>query len=142
MLTSTASETFLGRTLLIADADPDVAALLADIFEQLGASVVTARNAEAAASAARTRAFDLAILEAVLPDGRAWDVLEEVQAVRPDLARRTLLVTAELYNTELLHEIHRTQLPTLFKPFDLNDLRDAAADLLRAAEREYALTAA
>lgn len=142
MLTSNDMELFAGRSLLIAEPDPGVAALLADVFEQLGASVVTARNARAAASAARTRTFDMAILSAILPDGLAWEVLDTVAGVRPELARRTLLTTADIYNDELLRLIDRAGLPVLLKPFDLNELRAAAADILQGTRREYSLTAA
>jgi DNA-binding NtrC family response regulator len=142
MLTSHDTDLFAGRTLLIAEPDPDVAALLGDVFEQLGASVVTARNALSAASAARTRAFDLAIFSAVLPDANAWNVLDDIASVRPELARRTLLTTADVYNDALLRDIHKAGLPVLLKPFELNELRTLAAEVLQDARREYSLTAA
>jgi len=125
---------FAGKTLLVVDDFPPVAAFLHDVFSECGARVVTATTGRNAMIQAQLGAFDLVVLDLVMPKPDGWDVLEFLRRAAPALARRAILVTGDRYGDRTLRRRLHCDVPTVEKPFNVEYLRAlAAATLLRAS---------
>jgi CheY-like chemotaxis protein len=106
-------------TVLIADDDPDVRAVLADIVVAAGFAVEEAASADAAWEALRRRTFGHVFLDLRMPGGGP-DTVAAITAAYP----RTVVVVATGYPEEVLHT--RGHLVTLLpKPFDVEAVEEA-----------------
>ena len=74
-----------GRTIVVADDEPDQVTLLATIFEDNGATVFTATNGDEALELARTQKPDLLTLDLEMPGMSAGEVFEIIRKT-PELA--------------------------------------------------------
>jgi ActR/RegA family two-component response regulator len=79
------------RTVLVVDDDDDNRQALAQILGAEGFEVVEAHSAAEAEAAARTRPFEVALVDLVMPDGSGWDVVKRLAELHPDA--RLALVT-------------------------------------------------
>jgi CheY-like chemotaxis protein len=75
--------------ILIADDEPDLRALLADLMEEAGHQVVEAENGQAAIQQLERGALDLMLLDVAMP---IMDGLQVLQRVRKSPATQTLPV--------------------------------------------------
>ena len=116
-----------GRVLLVED-NPDVAQASLSLLDQLGYSVVHARDANAALEAIAADAFDLVVSDIMMPGGMDGLALARTLRERQP-ALPILLVTG--YH-QLADEAGR-EFVLLRKPFDLSDLSRAATRALSAA---------
>jgi len=78
----------MGR-ILIADDEPDMRALLADLMEEAGHQVVEAENGQAAIQQLERGVLDLMLLDVAMP---IMDGLQVLQRVRKSQATQTLPV--------------------------------------------------
>ena len=72
----------MGR-ILIADDEPDMRALLADLMEEAGHQVVEAENGQAAIEQVQREAIDLMLLDVAMPIMDGLQVLRRSQSVDP-----------------------------------------------------------
>ena len=118
---------FDGVVLMVED-DKEVAALVRDMLQDLGFSVVHAASAEAALGAlADQRHVDLVFSDIMMPGGTSGvELAQEVRMRRPDLP--ILLTSGFAANNEA--EIAELEITVLPKPYALDELRAAIARLL------------
>ena len=128
-----------GKRILVVDDSPQITALLRDVFDLCGAAVRVANSGQDAMFQLRTAPFDLIVLDLVMPEPDGWDVLRFMRAAKPGLLRRTLLLTGDRYHRQTQRGIDDAELPVVFKPFAVDDLRAAACDALFAAESRLAV---
>ncbi|MHC4563059.1 MAG: response regulator [Planctomycetota bacterium] len=119
-----------GCNVLIVDADPEVSSLLSDIFAASGAIVTSCYDGHAAMLDLQTRPFDLVILDVVLPGIGGWDVLTFMQKICPAMLRRTVLLTADRQTAQAIQTSRFVTGPIVYKPFDVEELRAAAAEAM------------
>jgi DNA-binding NtrC family response regulator len=133
---------FQGKRILVSDIDDSIVGLLSDVFVEEGATVIEAIGGEASLEAVKTGRFDLIIQALVMPNVDGWDVLSFVRARRPELLGRMILMTGYTYDPYTVRRIHNLQMPALFKPFDLDELRKTAHETLYVAELNSTRSAA
>ena len=119
-----------GRRILAIDDFVGITSLLKDLFEAHGASVVSANTGASAMLLAQMGVFDLVILDLVMPRPNGWDVLELLRRQRPELLARTIVLTGNHFNEDTVRRIAAQNLPAIYKPFDLDDLRRTSCEVL------------
>ncbi len=116
------------RALVVDDSDA-VAELVKDVFDEEGASVVRAPDAEAALERLDGDAdFDVLVVDLGLPGLGGEELLNWIDANRPDLLGATFVLTGRCYDRAALERIGRMGVRVLFKPFSLDELRSVAAE--------------
>jgi CheY-like chemotaxis protein len=75
-----------GRRLLLVEDDEGCAAAMREWLEICGAQVTTAGSVVAALGRLAAQAPDLVVVDVYLPDGTAWELLEQLRARAPGAA--------------------------------------------------------
>ncbi len=116
-----------GRALIIDD-EAQIVALVQQALEARGWSTVTVTDSTAVESLLDGAAYDVVICDLKMPGKSGFDILNLLRKKRPELARRFLLMTGDLGDTDKkrLLEAH---VPVLRKPFTLAQLREAVQTL-------------
>ncbi len=111
--------------ILVVEDEPDVAEVLRRALEQLGNRCVLAADAEQAERALGQDAFDAVTLDLSMPGRGGLEWLEGVARSRPDLARKTLIITGMQLCAESVSRLTRCGAGVLAKPFTVEHLIDA-----------------
>lgn len=120
------------RRILLVDEDAGVRRVVQALFGREGHTVETARTGAHALELAAEGRFDLIIADArVTATGRLF--VEELVGRLPALKDRLLVATGDV-RPATEETLRRLSLRYVRKPFDLRDLRDAAARLWAASE--------
>jgi CheY-like chemotaxis protein len=123
-----------GRRVLVVDDSPQIASLVREILTSGGAEATDVNSGQEAMSLLQIETFDLLVLDLVMPGVSGWDVLRFLGTVCPDVLGRTLLLTGDRYHRRTLEWIDGVELPVLFKPFSLDEVREAVARALHTEE--------
>ena len=121
------------RILLVED-EPGLVLTITDLLEAEGYEVETASNGEAGLMKAQSGAFDLVILDVMLPKKNGFDVCRELRQQGKDVA--ILLLTAK---TQVVDRVVGLKLGAddyLTKPFDPSELLARLEALLRRLRKE------
>jgi len=119
-----------GKSILVVDDEPDLAATLAEVLAGDGHHVeVAAHGAEALEMLGR-RHFDLIVGDTKMPVLDGEHFYAELERRFPPLARRIIFLTGDVLNREKREFFERTGVPYILKPFDLHQIRHMAARLL------------
>lgn len=121
------------RRILLVDDDPAVRRMIKTLFAEEHQRVEPARNAEHAAELLRTEQYDLILADprTAVAEGRAFADLLCFQ--QPALKARTVFLTGDV-RPETDEWLHKLGCRYLRKPFNIRELRSAAADILEHAE--------
>ena len=118
------------RRVLIVDDEQDLVDMLAMALETRGDKVDTATTAPQALALLRESAYDLAVLDILLSEDVGGPELHEIiQSSYPDLAQRTMFITADTMNYETRRFLDDVKLPFLEKPFLLSDFMETIDSL-------------
>lgn len=111
--------------ILVVEDEPDVAELLKRMLGELGLQTVIAPDATTADRLLTSEEVDAVTLDLGMPGrgGLVW--LESIAASRPDLARRTLVITGMPLESESVERLARCGAGVLAKPFSRQALQDA-----------------
>jgi CheY-like chemotaxis protein len=117
------------RALLVED-ERVVGELLAEFLRLEGYEVDRALDGREALELVRRRAYTLIVSDVRMPyvDGPA--LYHELQAVRPELARRLVFVTGDIMSAETREFLDETCLRYLEKPFTIAQFRAVLRDVL------------
>ncbi len=111
--------------IMVVEDEIAVAEMLARLLEQLGNRCVRAANTQAADRLLRERQVDAITLDLGLPGGSGLPWLESIAASRPELARKTLVITGQWLDSRVAERLARCGAGVLAKPFTLDHLEDA-----------------
>lgn len=117
-------------TIVVADDDPDIRRLVAEILRDEGYRVLVAANGQEALALVRARAPALVLLDLQMPLLNGWEVLEQLR--REDIRVPVVFMTAA-YRARVEAERHRVA-GFLAKPFDVDDLLAVVAQHTAPAE--------
>lgn len=123
-----------GKTVLCADDDLEILAMVARHVKTLGAEVVEASDGEEALRLARREKPTLIILDVMMPGMSGWEVC---RAIREDVALKD---TGVLMLTGIGERLNEMTSPLygadafVDKPFDLDNLTEKIAEVLEKRE--------
>jgi DNA-binding response OmpR family regulator len=126
----------MSRILIVED-DPAIAVALEDDLRLEGYEVEVARDGEIASQRARDTAFDLIVLDVMLPKKDGFDVCRDLR--RGGVASMILLLTARTAEAEKVLGLDLGADDYLTKPYGPKELRARIRALLRRTTPETAL---
>ena len=115
---------------LVVDDEPPVRAVLGDILESAGHSVVTLGDGAEAIARFSAETFDLVVTDLAMPRVSGWQVARAVKQAAPQVP--VFLVTG--FGVELSADERRTHGVdvVLVKPLQIQEILDAVAEVARA----------
>lgn len=119
-----------GRRILLVEDDEAIVTLLLRVLEPAGHQVWATANGEAGLQAvteamARKQTPDLIIADMKLPGMDGSQFYEQVQRKFPQLARRFLFISGDTTQAEIQNFLEANNLPSLSKPFGMQDIERA-----------------
>jgi two-component system, OmpR family, response regulator len=119
--------------LLIVEDEPDLLAGLAKALREEDYAVDTAADGEDGLYKATESAYDVIILDVMLPKLDGWKILEKIRAHKNEEIRRTpvLMLTARDRTTDRVRGLDTGADDYLIKPFDLPELLARVRALIR-----------
>jgi two-component system alkaline phosphatase synthesis response regulator PhoP len=121
------------RILLVED-EPNLALTVSDLLSAKGHAVETAGDGEAGVRAGKRSAFDLVIVDVMLPLKDGFEVCRELRAHRNDIA--ILMLTARTQVADRVLGLRLGADDYLAKPFDPEELLARVDALLRRAGKD------
>jgi len=112
-----------GKTILVVDDEPAVAALLAEALSRDGYKVDVAANGAIALRMLGARSYDLIISDSGMPVLGGRELYREVERREPHLTRRFVFVTGDILNPRTRAFLTRTGAPQLEKPFTVESVK-------------------
>ena len=114
--------------ILVVDDEEDICANMQDILTEFGYDVATANNGEDALEFARSRFFDLALLDLKMPGMDGLTLFNELQHISPETD--TLLVTAYATDETARKALEAGILQVVPKPVDISELVQCIGDVV------------
>lgn len=109
-----------GERILIAEDDDGVRTVAVRILERAGYLVLAVDDGDAAVAAAAREAFDLAILDVVMPGLPCRQVIDRIRSLKP--SARLLLASGYTAGTNVFDWLNDAGLELLRKPYDPDHL--------------------
>ena len=120
-----------GKTILIADDDPDVLASLKLTFESAGARVTSARDGNQAVDLTKRVNPDLVVLDMMMPKRSGFLVMESIKPSHDENVRPfVIMITANEGKRHELYARHLGVSEYLTKPFSMERLLKRACSLV------------
>ena len=125
----------MNMKILVVEDEFEVAELLERMLGELGLRTVIASDAGTADRLLTAEEVDAVTLDLGMPGrgGLVW--LESIAATRPDLARRTLVITGMPLEADSVERLARCGAGLLAKPFSRQALQDAVRTQIAHATR-------
>jgi len=128
MITLPSETRAVGSCILVVDDDEGVRENLAELFELVGYSVLTAANATEAMEAVRKQAVDLLLTDYRMPGANGVELIESARRARPGL--RAVLMTAFGDTFTEIESVRRGAIGYLNKPFEADEITGLVARIL------------
>lgn len=129
------NETRKGRVLVVED-EEDIRNLIVMHLSREGHQVQSCADGREALNLLKKEAFDLAVLDWMLPGMSGVEVIREVRKIASHDTLGILMVTAKGTNNDLVLGLEAGADDYLVKPFELSVLTARARALLRRTERK------
>ncbi len=120
------------RSILIVDDETEVAGTLADLLHLEGHRVETAANGAIALEKLGGRTYDLVISDIKMPELDGPGLYRALRHRNLPLLHRFIFLTGDALGQETSEFLDKTGVPTLSKPFALEEVRRAVRLALRA----------
>lgn len=111
-------------TILVADDDADVLALVGVRLERDGHRVITAGDGRSALTLATGQRPDLAVLDVMMAGLDGYEVVRAIRAIESTRNMPVILLTARVHEDDRARGLAAGANFYLEKPFSPNDLRD------------------
>ena len=119
-----------GKRILVVDDEKDIADLVARLLRDDGDEVRVVYSGAEALALIGEGGYDLVITDMEMEDAKGSDLYGKL--MQPGGTAKILFMTGDILNHKVLNFLTRTQSPYVVKPFDIEDLRQAARRLLAA----------
>ncbi len=127
-------------TVLYVDDEPTIRRAVELWLSRYGIHVVTAASIAEARDQLDIHHVDGVFLDVWLEDGSGFEHYDWLLTAFPSLTGRVAFVTGDMVESSRSHlRLGRLDCPVLRKPFDLDALKDVAAQWVRAAARDNAM---
>jgi CheY-like chemotaxis protein len=124
-----------GRSILVVDDEPAVAAVLADILRDDGHRVETAVDGSEALAKMACSPYDLVFSDLQMPNLDGPGLYAEVMRRRPAMRDRLVFVTGDRLAERAREFLKTSAVPHIAKPFSVEDVRRAVARALPSGPR-------
>ncbi|GAB4476847.1 MAG: hypothetical protein Kow00124_19430 [Anaerolineae bacterium] len=124
-----------GSRILVIDDDPDLLILLEKMLRRIGLSPITADNGSSGLALLQEQAFDLLILDLMLPDIDGFDILRQLRADSHYDAMPVLILSALADPDNISKGLALGADGYLTKPYLPNTLTSRVKDLLAQGRR-------
>jgi DNA-binding response OmpR family regulator len=121
-------------TILVIEDEVYVAELVQETLEQQGNRCLLASNAAEADGILATDHVDAITLDLKLPGKGGLDWLESLAAAKPEMARRTLVITGSALGEPERRRIGSTGARLMFKPFRIEHLLERFREVIPSAK--------
>jgi signal transduction histidine kinase len=111
------------KTILIVDDDRDVAETLGDLLQVDGHHVELVANGMLALEKLHSQTYDLILSDVRMPDTDGPRLYTQLERQHPELLRRVAFLTGDTLSAETREFLERTRVPTMAKPFTLEQVR-------------------
>ena len=122
------------KKILIVDDDADLRITLSEILKEAGYYVDNASSGSEAIEKAATEAFDIVLLDVMMPEMNGIDVLKELRKIRPKT--RVIMITAFATVKSAVDAIKRGASDYISKPFNIDELLAIIGQVLEEARFE------
>ena len=123
--------------LLIVEDEPAVATIIRHFVSDIGLDARIAPTAEAADGHLAEEEFEAVTLDLGMPDRSGLDWLKQLAEEKPELARRTLVITGREPDSEIVDQLVECGAGLLMKPFRMHELQSTVkAQLARPIHRQ------
>jgi PAS domain S-box-containing protein len=119
-------------TILVVDDEPDVADVLAELLTIDGHRVDIAANGAVALRKVQEHSYDLILTDMRMPEVDGPGLYRELERQHPALSRRVIFITGDALTLETQNFLAGTTIPSVSKPFGLQEIRDAIQQMLQA----------
>ena len=119
-----------GRKILVVDDSREITSLVGDILGDAGAEVSTVNTGQEAMALLEAGEFDVLLLDLTMPKPNGWDVLEFIGKTVPRMFSRTAVLTGMSYDRNVAKILRDKGITHLFKPFQVDSLRETLRGLL------------
>lgn len=113
------------------DDDEGVLSLAREILEHEGYQVDTARSSGDALGHARSKHYDLVILDLMLPDTDGVILRNKLKKLVPGIEGRTIFMTGFTRKDPVLEYLRSVSAEFIHKPFRPDDLLDAVGRIIQ-----------
>jgi CheY-like chemotaxis protein/two-component sensor histidine kinase len=125
--------TLRGLRVLAVDDEPDILDILDDLLARDGHRVDRAANGRAALDRLRAATYDLIVSDVRMPEMDGPALYRELERHVPPMTRRFIFVTGDALTPETEEFVQRTEVPTVGKPFDADEIRKVVQRTVAAA---------
>ncbi len=132
------NQTLQENSILVIDHDKDILQLYGLLLSKAGYSVDTAENGAEAIQKAKTRIFDLALVDIVLPDMQGTDLLTKING--PNAKMRKIMVTGNATLDNAVLSLNQGAHAYLRKPVKTEDLLRIVKEQLHLKFEEIRMT--
>lgn len=119
------------KAILVVDDDRNLAESLQAALVEENYLVDLANDGRQALLKLKVNEYDGIITDLMMPNLRGDQLYDEVAKLRPELAKRVLLITGFSSDPKMKAFIDRVHLKCLNKPFTLNDLIGSVREMLK-----------
>jgi PAS domain S-box-containing protein len=119
--------------ILVLDDEKPIAEMLGEMLSLLGHSVTLCHSGRQAIELIRHRDFDVILSDFRMPDVDGRKFYKLACELKPALARRIIFVTGDVVSDETKAFLQSTGNPHLAKPFQMNQLEQLTAQMLKTA---------
>ncbi|MGA2090500.1 MAG: response regulator [Endomicrobiales bacterium] len=110
-------------SIMIVDDEPDIVLVLAEYLAGEGFKVLTANNGPQAIIKVMDHPVDLSIIDIAMPEMNGIETLTRMKGLKPKLP--VIMITAFRDAEKVLEAFRLGAYDCIFKPFDLNYLRNS-----------------
>ncbi|MEK7381801.1 MAG: ATP-binding protein, partial [Elusimicrobiota bacterium] len=119
-----------GKRVLVIDDEADIAEVIARLLREDGDEVEVVHGGPEALKLLETQVFDLVISDMEMELVKGPDIFKWLAAGGGSSSAKVLFVTGDILNPKVLDFLYKSKAAYLAKPFDIDDLRQAARRLL------------
>ena len=123
----------MSKTILVADAEPNIVISLEYLLQREGYVVIVAKDGQEALDVIARDKPDLVLLDVMMPNKSGFEVCQAVRADEALRHTRILMLTAKGRETDVAKGLALGADAYMTKPFSTKDLVQKVAQMLEAA---------
>jgi len=112
-----------GAKILVVDDEAAILTFLHRLLTDMGHSVETINNADAALERLKTERYSLILLDIKLPGMSGIELYQQIEKIAPALTRRVMFITGDVMEGTTRSFLEKAGVPHITKPIDIEELK-------------------